>query len=117
MVWHQYAQDFTYRALIRRSLLTSLPLYLVCVFIFHSPWFGIVRVERVRQTLFFCCAVACGVYAVQLSNDNAYLAVMKKAPPTGTLWVWAVMEMGPTGGAVSLLMVAAWVAYSGAAVM
>lgn len=38
-------------------------------------------------------SVACGCYIVDSVNRAGYYAVMKKTPPLGTLWVWAVVEM------------------------
>lgn len=117
LVWQQYAQHFSYSVLIKRNLTTTLPLLIFVIFVFHSPWFGIARVEWFRQVLFFCMATAAGAYAVLLVNDKQYLAVMKKAPPTGTIWVWAVLEMGAGPGAASLLIIGLWTWANGYKVM
>lgn len=66
-----------------------------------------------RQGIFFATAVVAGAYATWLSNDASYLAVVKKAPPAGTLWVWAVLEMGLAGGVGSLAVVGAWAWWNG----
>lgn len=113
LVWHQYSQDYPYAALIFRNLATTLPILLLLVFVFHSTWFGIARFPLLRQLLFFCAALASGMYAVWQSNEGTYLAVMKKVPPAGTLWVWAVLEMGAAGGASSLIIVAIWAWWNG----
>lgn len=34
-----------------------------------------------------------GCWLVRASNEDAYLEVMKKAPPLGVIWVWAVVEL------------------------
>ena len=45
------------------------------------------------QVLFFGLSVGAGCYLIYSSNEEAYFAVMKRAPPLGTLWVWSVIEM------------------------
>jgi len=42
---------------------------------------------------FAALSVGAGTWLVYASNEDPYMAVMKKAPPLGTLWVWAVVEM------------------------
>jgi len=37
--------------------------------------------------------VGAGCHLIYSSNEEAYFAVMKRAPPLGTLWVWSVIEM------------------------
>lgn len=45
------------------------------------------------QGLFAALSVIAGIWLVRATNDEPYLAVMKKAPVLGTLWVWAIVEM------------------------
>lgn len=45
------------------------------------------------QILFGITNVVAGVWLVRASNEDPYLAVMKKAPPLGVIWVWAVVEL------------------------
>lgn len=52
------------------------------------------RSSHVATQLFFAAlSVGAGTWLVYASNEDPYMAVMKKAPPLGTLWVWAVVEM------------------------
>ncbi|KAM0801266.1 hypothetical protein BDR22DRAFT_199975 [Usnea florida] len=60
------------------------------------------------QILFASMSVAAGAWLVHASNEDSYMAVMKKAPPLGTLWVWAIVEMRWEWAVGCLSMVAGW---------
>ena len=62
----------------------------------------------VTQLLFATLSVVAGTWLVYASNEDPYMAVMKKAPPLGTLWVWAVVEMRWEWAVGSLSLVTAW---------
>lgn len=49
--------------------------------------------ETVRQVIFFVMSTLAGPYLIHISNNYGYIAIMKRAPPVGCLWVWAVVEM------------------------
>lgn len=49
--------------------------------------------ETVRQAIFFVMSTLAGPYLIHISNNYGYIAIMKRAPPVGCLWVWAVVEM------------------------
>lgn len=46
----------------------------------------------VVQVLFAALSLASGGWLVKATNEEPYMAVMRKAPALGTLWVWAVVE-------------------------
>jgi hypothetical protein len=46
-----------------------------------------------RQAVFAATSVAAGCYLIYVSNRHGYLAVMRRAPPLATLWIWSVMEL------------------------
>ena len=60
------------------------------------------------QLLFATLSIVAGAWLVYASNEDPYMAVMKKAPPLGTLWVWAVVEMNWEWAVGSLGVVASW---------
>lgn len=60
------------------------------------------------QTLFAALSVGAGAWLVHASNEDPYLAVMKKAPPLGTLWVWAIVEMNWECAVGCLSVVGGW---------
>lgn len=60
------------------------------------------------QLLFATLSIVAGAWLVYASNEDPYMAVMKKAPPLGTLWVWAVVEMRWDWAVGCLGLVAGW---------
>lgn len=46
-----------------------------------------------RQAIFFATSVSVGCYLIYITNKYSYLAVLKRSPPLGCLWVWSVLEM------------------------
>ena len=62
----------------------------------------------VVQGLFAVLSVLGGGWLVRATNEEPYMAVMKKAPALGTLWVWAVVESKWEVAVVELSLVGAW---------
>ncbi|KAL7804909.1 hypothetical protein V8C44DRAFT_342254 [Trichoderma aethiopicum] len=63
------------------------------------------RFQRpLRQLLFFCMSCAAGCALVYITNSKGYLYNMKRAPPLGCLWVWAVVELDLLWAVPSLLV-------------
>ena len=58
--------------------------------------------------MFLAMSVGAGCYLIYSSNEEAYFAVMKRAPPLGTLWVWSVIEMRLGFAVGSLITVGAY---------
>ncbi|KAJ5094649.1 hypothetical protein N7456_010510 [Penicillium angulare] len=53
----------------------------------------------IRTIVFLPIAVLLGVHVITVTNEEAYYAVMKKAPAYATVWIWCLIEMS-TGAAV-----------------
>ncbi|PTB38154.1 hypothetical protein M441DRAFT_29552 [Trichoderma asperellum CBS 433.97] len=52
------------------------------------------RFQRpLRQLLFFAMSCVAGCALVYTTNSKGYLANMKRAPPLGCIWLWAVVEL------------------------
>ncbi|KAL1957257.1 hypothetical protein VTO42DRAFT_6163 [Malbranchea cinnamomea] len=67
-----------------------------------------------RNFFFLFVSFLLGARLIAISNDAGYYAVMKKAPPIGTLWVWCVLEMAPGFAALGLVVPLGWaVLYKG----
>lgn len=69
------------------------------------------------QVLFAAMSVFSGGWLVHASNEDPYLAVMKKAPALGTLWVWATVEMRWEWAAACLGLVGGWGWWEGYALL
>ena len=65
------------------------------------------------QILFFVMAVCAGCWLVRASNLEGYFAVMQRAPPLGTLWIWSVIELKLWRAVASLAMVVAFLFVGG----
>ena len=106
LVHHQYATTPPSLTSILYTSTVASPtpvLILVLVSILHPR-----SSHLLTQILFAFLSVAAGAWLVHASNEDGYLAVMKKAPPLGTLWVWAIIEMKWEWAVGCLGVVAGW---------
>ena len=88
LVHHQYAELLSWSTIWTRTL-TAVPLLFLLVYVLSAP-----LSQRVfMQVALLGVAVACGCSLVTITNTQGYYAVMKRAPPMGTLWVWSVIEL------------------------
>ncbi|KAF2398835.1 hypothetical protein EJ06DRAFT_531912 [Trichodelitschia bisporula] len=110
LVFHQYRQEVVWKEILLRTA-SMLPALFLLIWVLHTGWAR--RWAWVRQGVFFVVAVASGVYLVYAGNVFGYYAVMKRAPPVGTLWVWSVVEMDLTLAVVHLPVVAGYMWWNG----
>ena len=111
LVHHQYAaQPPSLRSLFYGStIVTPTPFILgILVYILHPR-----SSQLPVQILFAVLNVVAGVWLVRASNEDPYLAVMKKAPPLGTLWIWAVVELRWEVALAGLAGVGVWAWWRG----
>lgn len=87
LVHHQYALSISWSNIIRRTL-AALPALFLIIYMLQP------RSQHVfTQFLYLAMSIVAGCYLVYVSNEEPYFAVMKRAPPLGTLWIWSVIEM------------------------
>ena len=106
LVHHQYATTPpALTSILYTSTVTSPTpaLLLVLVSILHPR-----SSYLLTQILFAFLSIAAGAWLVHASNEDPYMAVMKKAPPLGTLWVWAIVELRWEWAVGCLSVVAGW---------
>ena len=106
LVHHQYASAApSLSALFYESTVASPTpaLILILVALLHPR-----ASHLITQLLFTMLSVVAGAWLVYASNKDPYMAVMKKAPSLGTLWVWAVVELRWEWAVGSLGLVAGW---------
>ena len=102
LVHHQYALSISWSNIIRRTL-TALPALFVIICMLQP------RSQHVfTQLLYLAMSIAAGCYLVYVSNEEPYFAVMKRAPPLGTLWIWSVIEMRLKWAVAGLVVVGAF---------
>lgn len=64
--------------------------------------------HRIRQFIFFAMSLATGPYLIHISNTYGYMAIMKRAPPLGCLWLWSIVELDLVWGVLSLAIAVAY---------
>ncbi|KIW21417.1 hypothetical protein PV08_01997 [Exophiala spinifera] len=105
---HQYAQELLFRPIFARAVFTAFPTLAMVIALFRGLLFpssltqntppAVKRgISTLRQVACVLIANVAGCYLVALTNDKGYYAVMKDAPGVGTIWVWAVLELGLMG--------------------
>lgn len=110
LVYNQYAQETVWPAIYKRTG-TILPILFLVIYISRTNLAK--RLGVVRQMFFFAVAVGTGCYLIHAGNTYDYLAVMKQAPPLGTIWVFSVIEMDVWFAASSLLVDVLFLWYMG----
>ncbi|KAL9609690.1 MAG: hypothetical protein Q9167_005573 [Letrouitia subvulpina] len=111
LVHHQYATD-------RPSLW---PLFLSTTVFSPAPWLILLLVAVLHpnaghlalQLGFAVFSVIAGGWLVYACNEDSYLAVMMKAPPLGTLWVWSIVELRLETSVCCLLLTGVWAWWKG----
>lgn len=67
----------------------------------------------IRQAIFFAMSVFAGCFLIYVTNSKGYIANMKRAPPLGCLWLWAVVELDLEWAALSVLGAIGYLFYGG----
>ncbi|MCJ1283972.1 hypothetical protein MMC26_003303 [Xylographa opegraphella] len=107
LIHQQYRQEIGWSMIAQRTAITF-PILAVLVYLFHS------RASSIwAQVMFLGLSVAAGCYIIYSSNVESYFAVMKRAPPLGTLWVYSVIEMRLEVALLSLVAVAGYFRWGG----
>ncbi|KAL8703533.1 MAG: hypothetical protein Q9201_003290 [Fulgogasparrea decipioides] len=113
LVHHQYATErpHLFPLFLESTVFSPAPsLILLLVALLHPQ-----ASQPLLQVVFAGMAIVAGSWLVKATNDDPYLAVMKKAPALGTLWVWAVVELRWDIALVCLMVTGAlgwWKGYS-----
>jgi hypothetical protein len=107
LVHNQYRQSFDWKMISNRTL-TAFPILVALIYSLHQrakAWWC--------QALFTAVSVAAGCYLIYSSSKEPYFAIMKRAPPVGTLWVWSVLEMRLEVALISLAVVGGYFWWGG----
>ncbi|CAN8096346.1 unnamed protein product [Discula destructiva] len=110
LVQHQYAMEVEYRNIVKRAF-QALMVFAALVHALHphpanttlSPLVPPKYQNGLRQALFFATSVSAGCYLIYITNKYTYMAVLKRSPPLGCLWVWSVLEMNLGLSVLSLI--------------
>lgn len=110
LVQNQYLQEIDMPSLVRKTL-SIVPVLWILLYLFRSKTARQWRL--LRQCVFLVIAVVAGCYTIRVANKYSYYAVMKQAPPLGTLWVYSVIEMDVPFALFSLLVDGAYLWLNG----
>ncbi|KAA8912903.1 hypothetical protein FN846DRAFT_903259 [Sphaerosporella brunnea] len=107
LVHMQYRQQTDFKLVIMRCI-KAFPAIYAIHYVFHPR-----RMWVTVRMFLFGMSIAAGCYIVKAVNKHGYYFVMKKTPPLGTLWIWAVIEMGLMEAVLSLVAVYGYTYYAG----
>ncbi|ETN41867.1 uncharacterized protein HMPREF1541_03806 [Cyphellophora europaea CBS 101466] len=120
LTMHQYAQELRMLPLLWDTIFIAFPTLTLLVHLFRGHVLPVrvsdgvrTAVLVLRSLVYLAVANAAGCYLLMLTNDRGYYAVMKKAPAVGTVWVWAVLEMGLVGAVAGVAGPAAFAWWRG----
>ncbi|KAI5840189.1 hypothetical protein DFP73DRAFT_529278 [Morchella snyderi] len=107
LVHQQYVQEVDVPAILWR-VVKAVPAMFILLYVFHPRrhWASV-------QLFFFVVSVAAGCWVIHAVNKYGYYKVMKRAPPVGTLWIWAAVEMTLGPVVLSSLVVAGYTWWMG----
>lgn len=106
LVHHQYASKPPSLAplFLSSTVFTLTPtLLFVLVFVLH-PRSG----HPATQVLFAVISTFAGAWLAYATNAEPYMAIMKKAPVLGTLWIWAIVELKWEWALATLSIIGGW---------
>lgn len=106
LVHHQYASKPPSLGplFLSSTVFTSTPtLLFVLVFVLH-PRSG----QPATQALFAVMSTLAGAWLAYATNEEPYMAIMKKAPVLGTLWIWAIVELRWEWALATLSILGGW---------
>lgn len=122
LAMHQFAQELKFPLLFRETALRAFPTLTLLIHLFRGHLWQVRgmseearrTVRALRSLCYLVVANVAGCYLLTLTNGRGYYAAVKYAPGVGTLWVWAVLEMGlvgALGGVTGPAMFAWWHGY------
>ncbi|KAI0892840.1 hypothetical protein F4806DRAFT_225513 [Annulohypoxylon nitens] len=100
LVQHQYAISIEWHRIVIRAI-QACAVFTLLIYVLHPhrafpsfcPGVPLRYQDPLRQAIFTVASVTSGCYLIHISNKYSYLAVMKRSPPLGCIWVWSVIEL------------------------
>lgn len=106
LVHHQYASKPPSLGplFLSSTVFTLTPaLLLVLVLVLHPR-----SDHPATQVLFAVISTLAGAWLAYATNEEPYMAIMKKAPVLGTLWIWAIVELKWEWALATLTILGGW---------
>ncbi|KAI9790786.1 MAG: hypothetical protein M1816_004744 [Peltula sp. TS41687] len=111
LVHNQYAQALDVPSILRSGpVWAAFPLLMCIIYPVHylKAEAATAYTDALVELGLLVLSLVVGAQLVGVVSDRPYLAVMKRAPALGTVWVWTVVEVSWFTGVVGLLGVAGW---------
>lgn len=106
LVHHQYASKPPSLGplFLSSTVFTLTPtLLFVLVYVLHPR-----SDHPATQVLFAVMSTLTGAWLAYATNEEPYMAIMKKAPVLGTLWIWAIVELKWEWALATLSIIGGW---------
>ncbi|EIN10711.1 hypothetical protein PUNSTDRAFT_100437 [Punctularia strigosozonata HHB-11173 SS5] len=103
----QYAKEATVGVLADR-LIPGIPI--LSVFIFYTTRY---KRYRLMQASLFVLSIFLGTRMIYVVNMASWRVVMQQGPPLTTMWVYCVVQLDLAPATLSLLVIGAWVKWTG----
>lgn len=77
------------------------PVFSILVYVLHPhkssptlvPGVPLEYQNSIRQGIFLVTSIYTGCYLIYITNEYGYLAILKRSPPLGCLWIWSIIEL------------------------
>jgi len=107
MIHAQYGQEATIKGELGRAVNVLPGLAFVVYLTSHYS------THLLTKLVLFAFSAVGGSHMIYCVNTQSYLAVMKRCPALGTLWIWSIVQLDLTFAVASLAAVAGYVKWRG----
>ncbi|RYP48343.1 hypothetical protein DL768_005762 [Monosporascus sp. mg162] len=109
LVQRQYAMEISWPQIATRTV-QAFAVFFLLFYVLHPhssspvllPGLPLRYQNHLRQAIFFVTSIYTGCYLIYITNEFGYMAVLKRSPPLGCLWIWSVVELNLPLAALSL---------------
>ncbi|RYP21055.1 hypothetical protein DL765_002462 [Monosporascus sp. GIB2] len=100
LVQRQYAMEISWSQIATRTV-QAFAVFFLLFYVLHPhssspvllPGLPLRYQNHLRQAIFFATSIYTGCYLIYITNEYGYMAILKRSPPLGCLWIWSVFEL------------------------
>ncbi|RYP02311.1 hypothetical protein DL764_005843 [Monosporascus ibericus] len=100
LVQRQYAMEISWSQIATRTV-QAFAVFFLLFYVLHPhssspvllPGLPVRYQNHLRQAIFFATSICTGCYLIYITNEFGYMAILKRSPPLGCLWIWSVFEL------------------------
>ncbi|RYP58964.1 hypothetical protein DL769_008743 [Monosporascus sp. CRB-8-3] len=120
LVQRQYAMEISWSQIATRTV-QAFAVFFLLVYVLHPhssspvllPGLPLRYQDHLRQAIFFAASIYTGCYLIYITNEFGYMAILKRSPPLGCLWIWSVFELNLPLAVLSLACAAGFFVQGG----